>query len=139
MRDDFQMLSVDGLCRLVCAAVCLFVIARPAGAQESAGHTFAYLEEAIRATEACPKLKLDRIRLAEIAAAANLTQSRMLKALDENAQDVIQPPPPDPAMPEPAQPPKAGAVNPLCRAALAQYGPTGTRFVGLIHEETAGQ
>jgi hypothetical protein len=90
---------------------------------------------AIEYSRACPELVLDNSQVMELAAAPQRNVPSMLAdggdAIDTFARTPAPaPPPPPPPAPDEARPAPEEEVD--CAAALAQFGPEGTRIRGLL-------
>jgi hypothetical protein len=103
---------------------------------------------AIEYSRACPELVLDNSQVMELAAAPQRSMPSMLAdggdAIDTMARtpapepEPVPPPPPPPA-PDGARPAPPAEEEVDCAAALAQFGPAGTRIRGLLKVRTGVQ
>jgi hypothetical protein len=96
---------------------------------------------AIEYSRACPELVLDDRRVMELAAAPQRSMPSMLADAGDSIDSMARrpapepapaPPPPPPPAPEEARPAPPAEEEANCAAALALFGPEGTRIRGLL-------
>jgi hypothetical protein len=99
---------------------------------------------AIEYSRACPELVLDDRRVMELAAAPQRNMPSMLADAGDSIDTMARTPAPEPAPPPPPPPAPDGArpAPPAeeeadCGAALALFGPEGTRIRGLLKVRAA--